>query len=218
MGFGSCTPTFTEVVAVGPMDQSVNEDSVVLTARYGLDAGDHLVFELDVNNGSNDELFISAEDVMLVVEDEDEARSHRLPAVNKDRLLDHLEDEKVILRKEKRTQGVLSAIGVGIGVVAMAVDPGSFSTADRIFYAAEATAGIVGEQRSFTLAEGDIDDQILYVEDWVMDTTTIAPGEEQSWDLLFTNPIAAGSATLLVEVDGRPLAFDFTLELAERRE
>lgn len=218
----SCSKTFYYVDAFPHTTQKEVLDStkanldVDVNVAFGGDALDYFVFELDIKNRSDKMVFLSSQDVHIIYKDDSgQLDGLRLDAIDKNLLLDQLEQEKLSLKKEKRINNVSNFLITGLGIL------GSIFTGDPIYAAdviVEGTADLISDRRFYKLVSEDIDVQMEYIQDWVIEDLTIRPGESISYDILFEaiEDPTYSEVNLIVDTEKFTFPFDMILRKGER--
>ena len=177
---------------------------LVVNTTYAGDALDYVVFELEVKNPTNDTIWIDSDNIKLIFEKEE------MKPIEKQNVIDFLHSENYKLEREKKRRNTEDAIVVGLNLLAIAFSPGA-RTLDGIFYSLDATGYILEDRRQLNLAKGSIEEQIIYIEEWVLDKSYLAPSEENSWDILFDRFMVNEKAILTIEIQG--IFYEFPYEM-----
>jgi len=196
-------------------DAASVSDAIRVESYYGGDALDYLVFELDIFNDSNRDISISTSDIQLEIRPDAE-RPYIVNPLNPDRLIQELERNHQALKAERKANNIVNAVVVGLNVVAAASSPAA-SAADAAFLATDGAIYMLDENRAYKLVEGSLEEQIQYVEEWVLDRDTIPAGKDQSWDLLFEKQLVNGSAVMTVTIDKLSYIQEFDLQVREEK-
>lgn len=193
-----------------PKDTNQVQADIDLKTRFGGDAFQFMVFELDVKNDSEDSVIVSAKDIYLEIHRNLENDGFKMQPLDKTELLQRLKYENETVRKERRATNVLNAVFTGISVVALAVGPG-VNAADAVFYSLESTSYLIEDARYYNLVQGSLEEQMKYIDEWVLEEAVLMPGEEESWDVLFPRFLVDADATLYLDQQFGEYEFDYSL-------
>ena len=194
----SCSPQiyFLEANKIEKITEN-HQGEVAITADFAGDAIDYIIFELTIENNSTDTFFIRNEDITLNLSEEETSSQRPIFPLEKDFLLERIENRKDENRVRKKHRTLNLVLG-GLDILTTLLSPG-LSAGNRLLYAIEPAVYMADGQRSSKLVERSIDEQIQYVEDWAFDDTFILPGAEGSWDILFESVLINGSAELNIQ-------------------
>ena len=213
LGLTSCRQRFFYTEAFKePVDARYDQDLVIDT-RFGSDAGDFLVFEIDVENYTDQDFVLSYRDIILKLDDQSLSRPVIFPALIPEELIDDLETERDLAHGQRKTRNLVNAVSIGLNVLAVAVSPGSYSQAAPFYLASDVAIGFFDDRRSYHLIEGSIDDRISYLDEWVLEDVVLQPGEKGSWDILFEHILADHHAQLVVQIPGKDRKFSYQLTI-----
>jgi len=199
-----------------PEFQTKVSNDVHIQTRFGGDAINYLVFEIDIENQSSQDIPISIDDIKLHIVDSDYPENTTLRPINKEDLIFELEQEFRNLKRSKRANNAANILGVGLSILSVAITPNS-DALSTIVYAADATGYIIEDNRSYALSEGDIETQIAYTDEWVLDSATLPPGAKISYDIVFPTVLLNGDGQLTIESEYLDYSQKYTFEIMEAR-
>lgn len=180
------------------------------------DALDYVVFELDVKNESSDTIYFGSDDVYLKIYDEEDGRPIELNALDKNFVIQDLNWTKAELDREKKGRDIGNAISIGLNLLALGTGS-SINALDVFVYSTDTAAYMLEDSRSHKLIKGSLEEQVAYVEDWVLYKSKLGPGEEDSWDILFERNLYEADAELIIEIEGIPFTIPFKLKTLEEK-
>lgn len=183
-------------------------------AYFSGDALDYVVFELDVFNNSSDSLIIYSADVFLEVFPAREP-SFIVSPIDKNSLIRELETRHREIKSEKKAYNIVSGIGIGLGLLSIGTGS-SYPVLNGVAYASESAAVMIEDNRAYSLLAGSLEDQIAYVDDWVLDRGLVLPESDNSWDILFPRRLMDAPATFVLRIG--PLEFRQAFDLVIREE
>ena len=191
------------------------QNDIQVESHYSGDAFEYIIFELDVFNNSASDISISRRDVRLEIQPES-GPSFELNPLDKDKLISELEQRHRSVKAERKTNNIVNAVFLGLNVVAAAASPG-LNAADVVWIGTDSAIYMADENRAYKLIEGSLEEQIGYVNEWVLDDALIPAGTDNSWDLLFMRRLADGPAKLIVEIESLEFIQEFDLFIREER-
>lgn len=197
-------------------DVANHNSNIYVDGFFAGDALDYIVFELDVKNESNDTIRFSFNDVYLKVYDPKNSLPLELSALNKNQVIEELNLAKVKLDREKKGRDIGNAINFGLNVIAIG-SGNRLNGLDLALYSAETAAFMLEDSRSHKLLKGSLEEQIAYVDDWVLYNEALAPGNENSWDVLFERNLYNAEADLVIEINGITYAIPFVIKTIEQK-
>ena len=156
------------------------ENIEIKTAFIGF-AADYMIYQVELYNNSDQDISITYRDV-----DIEYADGFTLNARHKYQFIEQLKDEKQSVKTTKKANTFANILIGGLGIVS--IFTGGGNGVDGALYAIETTAYVAEDHRNFNLIEGSIEDEIKYIEDWVLHEDLIPAGEQLSSDIIF--PIA----------------------------
>ena len=173
------------------------------------DVSDILVFRCIVENFSDDSIRVRNEDFELSFYDRfDDPNEAIVPSIYGESRIDFLESEKGHIEEAKKNRVFGGVLFAGLEAVAVAISPGG-NVGSAILYAAESGAYIAEERNRFKLAELSIEDEIQYIEDWVLNEATIGAYEDMDFDLLYERIYREGDLLFKVDIAGEYCELDF---------
>jgi len=175
------------------------------------DALDYVVFELDVINNTSDSISFDYKDIYLKI-DESEII---LPALNKNDVIHEVEERQLQLKREKRSRDIGNAISIGLDL--LLIGSGNINALDAIIYSTETAAYMLEDSRAHKLMKGSLEEQIQYLNDWIIHHESVPPLTEDSWDVLFDRQLFDTRADLIVEIEDREFAIPFQLKTIEEK-
>lgn len=215
----ACAPKvyFFQANKLGAEDSIDNTNPEIDTEIYFAgDALDYVIFELDVINNSPDSVFVTSRDIQLEVYDKRNRPPVILNTLSKDEIIWSLQDAHKRLQSEKKARDIGNAIGIGLDLLVIGSSGGMNST-QAIFYSVDAASYMLEDARAHKLMTGELEDQIDYVEEWVLGETVLAPGEKGSWDILFPRQLYEAPAIVVWEGNRHIYKQDFELYIKEER-
>ncbi len=192
----------------------IETNDVSVATRYSGDAFDYIIFEIDIDNLSDETIELSSRDVKLMISDNEGLRDRKLRAIDKDYLIDMLYNEQELVKRERTARNVGGIVNLGLTLLGGVAGNNTLNTA---IYATDSAAAIIDNNRAYKLISGSIEDQIIYLEDWVLKKDTIGPGESGSWDILFDRYLIEGNATLEISNGQLDHAFPYQLYIREEK-
>lgn len=188
-------------------------EDIDIKIKFGGDAYQYLVFQMDVKNNGTEPLFLSNDKIDMTYRSyPDHPNKFTVKSLDRDQLIDQLEQEKVYLKKEKRANNATNAIYSGLGLL------GSIFSQGNIYFTemfVESSAYMVMDNRSYKLVSNDIDEQIKYIRDWVFKEAVIPAGKSISYDLLFDRRDDFNFGLIRIKCDEEDFKFPFDLMLKE---
>ena len=213
----SCAPKIylQEADKLKSENNITEQNDVRVQSYYSGDALEYLVFELDAFNNSQDTVVLDYRNIQLLIEDED-GNEIVLKSLNKDRLIADLKQYHEEVKIQNRTRNISNAIGIGLNIFLI----GNYSNnvgVDLAIYASESAAYMLEDNRAHKLLSGSIEEQIEYVNEWVLETDSIPPGSDNSWDILFARKLTEGKGSVVVKIDDDEYSQTFKLFLREEK-
>jgi len=212
----SCSRPVIELLELQPKDESVTEDGFIrctkedfdLDMAFVEDAYGYIILRTVLTSYSKDSLHIGYKDFHAEYGDFDDRNSSTVNSIDVVELIDFLEDEKDVLRAEKKRSTVGNAILVGLEALTIAATPGG-NVAGAIVYAAESGIYIADERNAYRVAELSIEDEIKYIEDQVLIQSVIPPYEKEGYDVLFERIIGDDDLTIIAQIEDEVCEFNF---------
>lgn len=192
-------------------------NDVYIQTRFAGDAQNYLVFELDIENASTQDISISIDDIKMQISDSDYPDNVILEPINKEDLIAELQQDHKSIKKERKVNNTVGIIGAGLTILSIALAPGSGDAINSIAYAADATSIILDDNRSYALIEGDIENQIIYIDEWVLDAATIPAGSKISYDLILPSTLVNGDAKLSIKNKDIDYFQEYIFEIVEAK-
>lgn len=190
--------------------------NIFVDGYFAGDALDYVVFELDIKNESNDTIRFKFKDVYLKVYGDKNSGTIELPALNKNQVIDDLNRAKVQLDREKKGRDIGNALSIGFNILALSTGNAT-NGLDAVLYSTETAAFMLEDSRSHKLIKGSLEDQVIYVNDWVLYKEVLAPRTENSWDVLFERNLYDADADLVIEINGESYIVPFILKTIEEK-
>lgn len=190
--FGSCSSSYKyidiqpENVAFRDLDkveftEDEQQDFVIRTAFVG-HAIDYSIFQLEIDNLTDRPVVIGYEDVRLVHNDGSQRNAH-----HKYNFIKNLTKEKKNLKKEKRVRTIGNILIGGLTIAGLVAGGGGANSVNTIVYGAESALYIADDARAFNAIEGSIEEEIAYIEEWVLFESIIPTEEALTKDVIFAN-------------------------------
>ena len=206
--FSSCKSTYSyysiepEVVSYNskeniPFTEETTDDITIRSAfvGYGID---YAIFQLEIENNSDQGMDLTYEDVRLVHTD-----GFQRNAYHKYNFIKKLKGDQVELKKQKKASTIGNAVLAGFTVLTIASGGGALNGLDAAVVGVDSASGILADRRSFDLASGDIEQEMNYFEEWVLFESYIPAGSSVSRDVIFP-------------VENLTTDFDMVLQLEDR--
>ena len=149
------------------MDTPKHEKEIVVNSYFAGDALDYVIFELDVENNSQETIDFSYRDVYLEIYEKFNSRPIILDALNKDDVIAELEETHERLKREKRARDIGNALDLGINLALMGSVGGS-SSLNAILYSTDVASVMMEDARAYKFMTGSLEEQINYIEEWVI--------------------------------------------------
>lgn len=169
---------------------------VDIRSYYAGDAFEYISFQIDVDNRSEDTIYLSEQDIDLKLRLAwDKSRTIR-PIRKKD-LINSLWSEGKAVKAEKNvstaTNLVLSGVNILGGILAGA------DGVSTIFYGAGTAVDIIEDRRYFNAVEGTIEEHIDYIDEYTLEEAQILPGRSASYDIHFERLMANSHCELVID-------------------
>jgi len=176
-----------------------NEDSdfIIRTAFIG-NAIDYSIFQVEIKNESDDPVGLSFEDVRLVHQDGFQRNAH-----HKYNFVKNLKREKQDIKKQKKARTIGNILLGVVTVASIAAGGGGVNTADAVIYGAESAVYISDDRRAFNAMEGTIEDEIKYIEDWVLFESMIPSNGVLTKDVIFPSEGMTDDFNVEVTLNGQ---------------
>ena len=191
--------------------------NIRVESYFAGDALDYLVFEVDVFNESTQTLSIDYRNIKLQIFEEGE---ELLPiiqaALDKNDIIYQLERSHRELEREKKARDIANAVGIGLDLIVIGTSAG-FGSVDALLYAADSASFMMEDARAYKLIKGSLEEQISYVEEWVLKRDTLAPGEDNSWDVLFPRELSNGEGRMLIELGDELFIQNYDLSIVTEK-
>lgn len=184
---------------------------IEVDAFFSGDALDYVVFEIDVRNNTNDTLHLDYRNVYLKIKDSNKT----FYALNKADLIYEAEERQLELKREKRARDIGNAITIGLDL--LLIGTGNANAIDAIIYSTETAAYMMEDARAHKLLKGTLDEQITYIEDWVIYKEKVPPYSEDTWDVLFERQLFDSNADIVLKVNDVEYAIPFTIKTIEEK-
>ena len=194
--------------------ESQPEDlEIEVDAYFGGDALEYVVFEVDVKNNSLDTLYLNNKDIYLKVYDDN--NTIILDAKDKTDIIYELESRGRQLDREKRGRDIGNAISIGLDL--LLIGTGNGNGAELFIYSAETASYMMEDARSHKLIKGSLEEQIGYIDEWVLYREKLAPNSEESWDVLFDRQLFESDADFVIEIGSKIYKVPFILKTIEEK-
>jgi len=188
------------------------DTDVTINTFYAGDAIDYIIFEINIENNSDEAIFLDNDDVVLTLVADD---SIYFPSLSRTILIDDIHEYQQQLRRQRRARNVEAAVNVGLNILNAVIIRDPAATLDAIVYSTDAAIYAFEGNRASALINGSLEERIAYVNDSVLDYTKIKPGEEQNWDVLFEPTMMDGVCKLQLECMGKTFDFEYELFINE---
>jgi len=195
-------------------DSDLSQDAIRVQCFYAGDAFEYIVFELDLFNESEYDVIVNARDISLIIHEPGNQRSLR--PLRKSEIISQLEYEHRQVNAERKANNILGAIGIGVTLVAIGVNS-NYPVIDGFSYAMESAVYMLEDNRAYALIEGSLEEQVDYVNQWVLERDTLAAGEDYSWDILFDRELINAAVQFVVSINGQEYIQDFQFYTHEER-
>ncbi len=179
---------------------------------YAGDAFSFITFIVEVDNRSADTIILTESNVLLEYQNAVGAETKLYPIRKKKLITDYKEEQKSLEYNKKATtvNNIVSAgLGVLIGITGGADAVGIF------FYGVDATSDILADREYYENAQGSVEDQLAYMEEYTLESDTILPGRLGSFDVHFDRLMMSGLADLKVACDSITYSTTYNLEVKE---
>jgi len=186
------------------VEENLSKVEVDIQTKFSGDALDYLVFELDVKNNSSDSIELHYKNISLQITDFDNNREEfSIEPIYKEDVIDYLFATKGQAKRNRNARNVEAAFGIGVGILGILSGGGGngWNTVNSVVYTLDVASIVVEDNRAYALIAGDIDEQIQYIDDWVLESCTIAPNESVSYDILFERVMITGDADFTIQND-----------------
>ena len=180
---------------------------------YVEDAMSYLIFHVQIESFVNDTTLIESSDFRWAENNPENRKWTKL--TDKDELISLLQDEKESIKKAKKSSTLANAIVAGIEALAIATTPGGGVAA--LVYAAESGAYIAEDRNAFNVASLSIDDEIKYIEDWVLAEIHLPPYEAVNFDILIDRSLYSESIYIRSLLGNETCEFRFNSEIIKER-
>jgi hypothetical protein len=105
---------------------------------------------------------------------------------------------------------------VGVNVLAgLLGGGGSAATVNSLAYSLESSVYILQERRDFDIINGSIEDEMIYINDWVLDEESVFADESYTVDVLFPRLMDLRNIELQIDFADKELYFPFTVSSIE---
>lgn len=220
----SCNRSYVEWVSLEADPESIEEKDGLLyqecqTEDYTLrlafveDAFQYIILHAELESFSKDTLEIQAQDFEWALKRPD--ITNWRPIIDKGLLVSELEMEQINIKKQKKTRTILNAIVVGLEVASIAAGGGAASVGGAFLYAAESGVYIAEDRQAFKVAELSIEDEIKYVEDWVLEKDKISPYESIDFDILIDRALYRQPLLFKTSVNDETCEFEFNAHVLQ---
>ena len=118
-----------------------------------------------------------------------------------------LETQQDRLKKQKKASVIAGIFAVGLGVASNATLGGS--VANNVAYSVESALYIADDNRFFNRNIKSIDDEMIYIDDYVLDMMTVPAGAKVSADVIFAIHKMRGNVDILYSGPDNDYIFEF---------
>lgn len=216
--FTSCSPKFYYQEAFTsestPPYQLNSTDQLFIETRFAGDAIDYIVFEIDIQNDSDNDVPIHIDDITLEVTDNETYEDLYLKPISSAQLISELTEQKKSVKKTRKLGNAASIIGIGLGALALSVSNSGGAIIDNSLYLTDLAIGAIDNNRTGILLEGDIENQIAYAEEWVLTNEIISPHNSITFDLIFPRTLLDGTGQIKIKNE----SIDYTCGYLFRKE
>ena len=118
--------------------QTINPENLEIHVNsfFAGDALDYVIFELDVENNSSENVNLSYRNIYLEVY-EGNGRPVVLDALNKDDVIRDLEVHKIELQRAKKARDIGNAVDIGINLMLIGSSGGTYAGIDALLYSTD---------------------------------------------------------------------------------
>jgi len=187
-------------------------NDVHITTAYIGDAINHITFQIDVDNRSDQSIIVDASDMALLMDVGGDRRRFARP-VHKEDLLRSLRNQKDLLETERKNANTQTAVIGGLDVLA-----GILSGADAVEtvavgggYATEA----VDRSQRYKMAQRSVEEELAYHEEFSLDRVMLEPGTKGTFDIHFEPPLLNVFAEIEIRCADHVYDFPYQLEVVE---
>jgi len=159
-----------------------------------------------------DTIHLNYNDIYLSIKEEQEVV---LNALDKFDLIEDAKSRQEHHKREKRGNDIGNAILIGLDL--FLVGSGNLNAVDGLIYTTETASYMLEDSRAYKLLKGSIDEQIQYIEDWVLQYAYIPPQSEDTWDILFERKLYDNYADLVVKIKEKEYSIPFNIITKEER-
>ena len=191
-----------------------NDTPIRVNTYYGGDAFSYISFQVDIENNSDDTLHITQRDIELQMAMQGQRRLVSKP-IRKDELINDLLNEQEQLQSAKRRETTAGVILGGAGILTSVLAGGG--AGQNILIGSDAAVDILDRRDRYGLAQGSVEDLIIYHEEYTLDDAKIAPGGKGSFDVHFDRELLDTRAELVVYAGGRDYVTEYALEVNQLR-
>lgn len=185
------------------------KDVAIRTAFVG-QAIDYSIFQVEIENLTDQPMSISYDDVRLVHSNGFQRNAH-----HKYNFIKNLNEEKKDLKKEKRVRTIGNILLGGLTIAGIAAGGGGANSVNAIAYGAESAIYIADDARAFNAMEGSIEDEIAYIKEWVLFESIVPSGEALSKDVIFPNQDFKDDFDIEIKLDGKRYLIPYECVLKE---
>jgi len=199
-----------------PLEDNNSDETrrVDIKTYYAGDAFQFISFQIDVDNRSGDTIYLSEKDIELKLRlawDE----SNTIRPIRKKELIDALWSEGKALRTEKNVSVASNVFVAGVNILA-----GVLGGADGIstaIYGADSAINIVEQRRYYKAAQGTIEEQIDYIDEYTLEEARILPGRSASYDIHFDRLMVDSHCELVIYSGSERYVTVYELVVAEKK-
>ena len=195
-------------------EETFSESRVDVKTQYAGDGLQYVTFQVDVDNRSEDSIFLSSGNIVLDISN-GSRRTTKLAPLRKYDIIRSLEQENNNLESEKKTNTAANIILGGAGILTGILAGGS--APENIIYGAGTAVDVLDQRQRYGAAQGSIEDQIIYHEEYTLDEVVVAPGRTASYDIHFERLLIGGPADLRIKINGEEHVTNYEFEVNEVR-
>jgi len=185
-----------------------------LNTYYAGDAFDYITFQVDINNRSENTIFLSERDVELRFRREGR-RAAVINPIRKNEMIQNLVLQDESLEAQKKASTVGRSVLSGVTILSSVLSGGD--PLINVVSGTDIALDIVEERRQYEAAQGTIEEQIAYLEEYALGERTIAPGETGSFDIHFERLMVDGLAKLIIYSGTDKYISEYELVVVKKR-
>ncbi len=221
--FTSCKSTYSyisiepEVVSFNTKEniaftEETDDDIIVRSAfvGYGID---YAIFQIEIENNSDRAMDVTYQDVNLVHVDGFQRKAH-----NKYDFIKGLKRDQAEIKKQKKASTIGNIVFGGLTALSLLGGGGTLNNLNAVAYGVESAAVILDDRRNYDLASGDIEEEMRYIEEWVLFESYVAPESVFSKDVIFPIKDLDSDFDLVLQLKDRQyqIPYDSVLKTVKR--